>query len=147
MWRSLVAYLNGVQGVEGSNPFIPTKNYKGLRRYDRKPFLLHAMFYHPFTIGALSWSLTCAVTGKYFPPCDDSCGQISFPQTEFFRISTFLRCRAILLFRLHRFLQKPFDWIIGRSHQPRDKASSMVNCLSVQRDFGWPHTFGESPLP
>ena len=25
MWRSLVAYLNGVQGVPGSNPGIPTK--------------------------------------------------------------------------------------------------------------------------
>ena len=25
MWRSLVAHLHGVQGVEGSNPFTPTK--------------------------------------------------------------------------------------------------------------------------
>ena len=24
-WRSLVAHLNGVQGVDGSNPFAPTK--------------------------------------------------------------------------------------------------------------------------
>jgi hypothetical protein len=24
-WRSLVAYLNGVQGVPGSNPGVPTK--------------------------------------------------------------------------------------------------------------------------
>ena len=24
MWRSLVAHLHGVQGVEGSNPFTPT---------------------------------------------------------------------------------------------------------------------------
>jgi hypothetical protein len=26
-WRSLVAHLNGVQGVGGSNPLAPTKNY------------------------------------------------------------------------------------------------------------------------
>jgi hypothetical protein len=26
VWRSLVAHLHGVQGVEGSNPFTPTKN-------------------------------------------------------------------------------------------------------------------------
>ena len=25
-WRSLVAYLNGVQGVPGSNPGVPTKS-------------------------------------------------------------------------------------------------------------------------
>ncbi len=31
VWRSLVAHLHGVQGVEGSNPFTPTKtNDKGL---------------------------------------------------------------------------------------------------------------------
>jgi hypothetical protein len=24
VWRSLVAHLHGVQGVEGSNPFTPT---------------------------------------------------------------------------------------------------------------------------
>jgi hypothetical protein len=29
VWRSLVAHLHGVQGVEGSNPFTPTKNDKG----------------------------------------------------------------------------------------------------------------------
>ena len=28
MWRSLVAHLHGVQGVEGSNPFTPTINLK-----------------------------------------------------------------------------------------------------------------------
>ena len=28
MWRSLVAHLHGVQGVEGSNPFTPTIDYK-----------------------------------------------------------------------------------------------------------------------
>lgn len=28
VWRSLVAHLHGVQGVEGSNPFTPTKNKK-----------------------------------------------------------------------------------------------------------------------
>ena len=32
MWRSLVAHLHGVQGVEGSNPFTPTnKTSKGVR--------------------------------------------------------------------------------------------------------------------
>jgi hypothetical protein len=31
VWRSLVAHLHGVQGVEGSNPFTPTtKNVRGL---------------------------------------------------------------------------------------------------------------------
>jgi hypothetical protein len=30
VWRSLVAHLHGVQGVEGSNPFTPTiENSKG----------------------------------------------------------------------------------------------------------------------
>jgi hypothetical protein len=29
VWRSLVAHLHGVQGVEGSNPFTPTKMTKG----------------------------------------------------------------------------------------------------------------------
>ena len=28
VWRSLVAHLHGVQGVEGSNPFTPTKTLK-----------------------------------------------------------------------------------------------------------------------
>ena len=28
MWRSLVAHLHGVQGVEGSNPFTPTIDVK-----------------------------------------------------------------------------------------------------------------------
>ena len=28
VWRSLVAHLHGVQGVEGSNPFTPTINLK-----------------------------------------------------------------------------------------------------------------------
>ncbi len=28
MWRSLVAHLHGVQGVEGSNPFTPTRSNK-----------------------------------------------------------------------------------------------------------------------
>ena len=32
MWRSLVAHLHGVQGVEGSNPFTPTiSNVKSLQ--------------------------------------------------------------------------------------------------------------------
>ncbi len=31
VWRSLVAHLHGVQGVEGSNPFTPTiSNDNGL---------------------------------------------------------------------------------------------------------------------
>ena len=31
VWRSLVAHLHGVQGVEGSNPFTPTiTNVKSL---------------------------------------------------------------------------------------------------------------------
>ncbi len=29
-WRSLVAHLNGVQGVGGSNPLVPTSLFKGL---------------------------------------------------------------------------------------------------------------------
>jgi hypothetical protein len=28
-WRSLEAYLNGVQRVGGSNPLAPTMNFKG----------------------------------------------------------------------------------------------------------------------
>ena len=28
VWRSLVAHLHGVQGVEGSNPFTPTKDLR-----------------------------------------------------------------------------------------------------------------------
>jgi hypothetical protein len=28
VWRSLVAHLHGVQGVEGSNPFTPTKFFQ-----------------------------------------------------------------------------------------------------------------------
>jgi hypothetical protein len=32
VWRSLVAHLHGVQGVEGSNPFTPTiRTSKGVR--------------------------------------------------------------------------------------------------------------------
>ena len=30
VWRSLVAHLHGVQGVEGSNPFTPTNEIKDL---------------------------------------------------------------------------------------------------------------------
>ncbi len=29
-WRSLVAHLNGVQGVGGSNPLVPTSLFNGL---------------------------------------------------------------------------------------------------------------------
>jgi hypothetical protein len=29
-WRRLVAHLNGVQGVGGSNPLVPTNDLKGL---------------------------------------------------------------------------------------------------------------------
>jgi hypothetical protein len=29
-WRRLVAHLNGVQGVGGSNPLVPTRDFKGL---------------------------------------------------------------------------------------------------------------------
>ena len=29
-WRSLEAHLNGVQGVGGSNPLVPTRNIKHL---------------------------------------------------------------------------------------------------------------------
>src|SRR5450830_70895 len=38
-WRSLVAYLNGVQGVVGSNPTVPTTDLKGLSSWRRNgPF-------------------------------------------------------------------------------------------------------------
>ncbi len=30
-WRSLVAHLNGVQGVGGSNPLVPTSLFNGLK--------------------------------------------------------------------------------------------------------------------
>ena len=41
MWRSLVAHLHGVQGVEGSNPFTPTnKTSKGVRFNHRTPFFI-----------------------------------------------------------------------------------------------------------
>ncbi len=36
MWRSLVAHLHGVQGVEGSNPFTPTKNSES--RFQKRLF-------------------------------------------------------------------------------------------------------------
>jgi hypothetical protein len=31
-WRRLVAHLNGVQGVGGSNPLVPTRNINGLAK-------------------------------------------------------------------------------------------------------------------
>jgi hypothetical protein len=41
VWRSLVAHLHGVQGVEGSNPFTPTTNqYKGLQELRLEGLLL-----------------------------------------------------------------------------------------------------------
>ena len=40
MWRSLVAHLHGVQGVEGSNPLTPTNKIK-----DLKLILLSPYFY------------------------------------------------------------------------------------------------------
>ncbi len=39
MWRSLVAHLHGVQGVEGSNPFTPTNKIKDLAAKASKSFL------------------------------------------------------------------------------------------------------------
>ena len=39
-WRSLVAHLHGVQGVEGSNPSVPTNNRRGYSLEGRSPFLL-----------------------------------------------------------------------------------------------------------
>lgn len=36
VWRSLVAHLHGVQGVEGSNPFTPTKNSES--RFQKRLF-------------------------------------------------------------------------------------------------------------
>ena len=38
MWRSLVAHLHGVQGVEGSNPFTPTIKIKDLASKGAKSF-------------------------------------------------------------------------------------------------------------
>jgi hypothetical protein len=40
VWRSLVAHLHGVQGVEGSNPFTPTNKIKDLAQKCSKSFLL-----------------------------------------------------------------------------------------------------------
>ncbi len=40
MWRSLVAHLHGVQGVEGSNPFTPTISIKDLASKGSKSFLV-----------------------------------------------------------------------------------------------------------
>src|SRR6185369_1587658 len=37
-WRSLVAYLNGVQGVPGSNPGVPTTFPRTTRLTGRKDF-------------------------------------------------------------------------------------------------------------
>ncbi len=39
-WRSLVAHLNGVQGVGGSNPLVPTNVFNGLAipTYSTHPF-------------------------------------------------------------------------------------------------------------
>ena len=42
MWRSLVAHLHGVQGVEGSNPFTPTIGFKGLALKRANPFVFFA---------------------------------------------------------------------------------------------------------
>jgi hypothetical protein len=39
-WRSLVAYLNGVQRAGGSNPLAPTNETKGLTSCWFTPFLL-----------------------------------------------------------------------------------------------------------
>ena len=41
VWRSLVAHLHGVQGVEGSNPFTPTK-LKTLKTRPRGGFFIEA---------------------------------------------------------------------------------------------------------
>ena len=43
VWRSLVAHLHGVQGVEGSNPFAPTSNTKGFRLIAGNPFSLYRL--------------------------------------------------------------------------------------------------------
>ncbi len=48
MWRSLVAYLNGVQGVPGSNPGIPTKNIP-TRFYSLPPIPCAPSIEHPTT--------------------------------------------------------------------------------------------------
>jgi hypothetical protein len=41
VWRSLVAHLHGVQGVEGSNPFTPTiEKCEGQQLLSRWPLLL-----------------------------------------------------------------------------------------------------------
>ena len=44
MWRSLVAHLHGVQGVEGSNPFTPTNKIKDLAQKWAKSLLFYRYF-------------------------------------------------------------------------------------------------------
>ena len=47
MWRSLVAHLHGVQGVEGSNPFTPTNKIKDLEQKCPKSFFFIRDLFSP----------------------------------------------------------------------------------------------------
>ena len=73
-WRSLVAHYNGVVGVEGSNPFAPTKYkkvhtgdmvYTFYRRYKLTllsgPKGLRAGLSRPFSLQYLWWCSHCSV--------------------------------------------------------------------------------------
>ena len=42
-WRSLVAYLNGVQRAGGSNPLAPTIKNQGVSQFWFTPFLLNKL--------------------------------------------------------------------------------------------------------
>ena len=47
-WRSLVAYLNGVQRAGGSNPLAPTNKIKGLTNIWFAPLSLYPNFHNRY---------------------------------------------------------------------------------------------------
>jgi hypothetical protein len=53
VWRSLVAHLHGVQGVEGSNPFTPTNFclFWSLLAFQKRPDGV----IRPFFVGMAFW--------------------------------------------------------------------------------------------
>ena len=64
MWRSLVAHLHGVQGVEGSNPFTPTKNDEGLATQVANPFVFSGGLQASNNVDVVQLKLALLSVGK-----------------------------------------------------------------------------------
>ena len=109
-WRSLVAHLHGVQGVEGSNPSVPTNFQTGLDQYRSTETNTNQCFNSGFLSGALGSSgLVRAPLGhKYVTNTDRALGISSCDGAESsfnFRKKVFDKHKPLSVSLAHHFVK------------------------------------------